>query len=244
MAEPGTLILGGMALLMLLAGGKKKGNGGNGPIIDPNNSDPLPGGSKAGYLPKGQGYGKQIPDDFTPNDLWISDDCQAFVMGQNWLPMVDGLSPYQWMMLPENLENWLGIYEHFAAQNEEMGPDAIVLDFGGTFAARFPAYKLAGNTFGDFYTYAEVGIYPDQISMVSQFTREAVAQASPGAGSCVDSLPAGGGNVTKAQWLQKFQAWRRDYPGFDYLLGLVSLASVDGIQGALDEYVGGMEFGA
>lgn len=102
--EP-TVIVGGALLLLMMLGGKKKG-GKVGPLEpgekptplpgghDKGPSDPLPGGSKGGHLPKSKGYSP--PSDMTTTDLWISPDCQAWVAGEDYHPYVGNQDAYDW----------------------------------------------------------------------------------------------------------------------------------------------------
>jgi hypothetical protein len=217
-----------------------------GPLIVPDNSDELPDNSKDGFLPKGKGYGSQIPTGMTSNDLWISDDCRAFIVGQDWLPTVNGLDPYSWMMRPEQTARWDKINTFMEAQGDvpiEQIPKAIVIDFGSLIQARYPPYpKYKGAYWGDFETYAEVGIYPTELPMVSQFALEVLSEVSPSAASCVNTIPEGGASVTKAQWEKGFAKWRSNYTALDYLLGFIGAASVVDIQAAIDSHESGMEF--
>jgi len=253
MPEPVVIVGGGLLLLALLGGKKKNGGGPLKPLIDPddpNKTDPIPGGSKSGWLPKGGGYGKQIPDGMTSNDLWVSDDCQAFVMGQNWLPTVGALSPYQWMAQEENLLKWNVINQTMLAEIGDGSdpihtmPNAIVLDFAGQVGARVPgAYvsKSLPSSWGDYNSYAEVGIYPSDLPMSVRFAIQALADSSPSAAACAETLPGAGG-ANAAQWQASFRAWRKEYPALDFLLSFITSASVADIQSAIDEYEGGIEF--
>lgn len=102
--EPTVLVGGAIMLLMMLGGGKKGGKHGPlgkgdepTPLPDGHKkggSDGLPDGTKKGHLPKGKGYAP--PADMTTTDIWVSPDCQAYIVGEDWYPTVGGVDAYDW----------------------------------------------------------------------------------------------------------------------------------------------------
>ncbi len=261
MPEP-VVVVGGALLLLAMLGGKKKKGGGPGSLLDPKKSDPLPQGSKGGFLPKGKGYGSQIPQDMTSEDLWISDDCQAFVMGQNWLPMVDGMSAYQWMLQEPQLEEFKQIDKAISARGassyisgDQQGadipliqlPDVVVMDFAKQLqgALRFNPLGSLGQTkvfWGDYWSVAYVGIYPQEIPLSARFAIKALGQSSMAAGTCAETLPSAAGQGL-AQWNTAFKDWQEDYPVISYILGIIQLGAAPDITLAIDEALPSLGFG-
>ena len=108
--DPASLLfIGGAAFVLWLIGGKKKKRRPpgviTGPCVPPNckipppstgPSDPLPPGSGGGHLPKGGGY--RPPPGMKTNEVWVSDDCQAFIYGSEWFPVAGDKDAYQWFV--------------------------------------------------------------------------------------------------------------------------------------------------
>lgn len=238
----GAAILAGLAFVGLGKKPKKKST-----PFDPTDTDPLPDNSD-GYLPKDKDYGSQIPANMTAKDLWISDDCKAYIVGKQWLPTVNGLGPYMWMLQPAQLAAWEKINKAImdAAPNSEaihLIPNAIVIDFGSLIQGRYPLYpEYKNSSWGDFETYAEVGVHPDSPSMVTRFSVAALSGSSAAGKTCADTLFFAKPGVTKAQWKAEYQAWRNKYPALDYLLGFIGAASVLDIQAAIDSHLSVMDF--
>lgn len=240
----GAAILGGLAMSDIFTSSKSKKSTGSKSTTE---SDPLPDGAEDGFLPKDKDYGSQIPNDMTSGDLWVSDDCKAFLVGKHWMPRVGGLDPYQWMLQPEQITAWEKINHAMMQAGEtkpiDKIPNAIVVDPGALIQARYPPYpRYKGAQWGDFETYAEVGIYPTDLPMVTRFELAVLQGTSPSAASCANTIPAGGPLKTKAQWEAAFKTWQQKFPGLSHLLGFIGAASVVDIQAAIDSHLSGLDF--
>ncbi len=72
-------------------GGGGQGGGG-GATLPP--SAPLPGDAGAGYLHPDDVV--LVPPNFHSMMLWVSPNCRSWLIGADYIPTVDDLTPYQW----------------------------------------------------------------------------------------------------------------------------------------------------
>jgi hypothetical protein len=217
--EPATGIV--IVGLILLLAGKKRRAPPTPPTPGPlGPSDPLPDGTKTdpttgekwGHLPKGSD--QSWLDGMRDNELRISPDCQGFVVGEKWVPTFDGMTAAQWM--EANLAAWDTLDAEMDAVDQGSGWPLIV-DFGRTFQMRFPGHTPTWTH----HTYVEMGLYPGHLPMVTRFILGVIGEVSE---SCADTLPSGAG-IPLAEWQRRFEQWRAEYPGLDFLCGLLVLAS-------------------
>lgn len=199
--EP-TIVLGGAMLLLMMLGGKKKGGAGPaGPLKpgdtptplpqghDKGGSDKLPSGSGKGHLPKGKGY--YPPDDMTTTDLWISPDCQAYVMGVDWHPWVAGQDAYDW-------------YRDLGGARDS-SPEGI------------DAANLYWDQTGDWEPWNGEAFAYHQ-STVDLFALEVIMEASP---LCAETIPRFEQYEYFDDWQTAFHLWLTQYPALGELLVLI-----------------------
>ncbi len=229
--DPASLvILGGIALAIWLFGGKKKRRPGagviTGPCVPPNckipppvvgPTDPLPGGSGGGHLPKGGGY--RPPPDMKTNQVWVSDDCQAFISGSEWFPAAGGKDAYQWFTdyiftgTPE--WDWADWWREYHA-----GRMVEVIKEGGAELNHAEALRawswgvVPGDSISGFFQ----GRFPDwpvQYSTIKQsipeptfaFAEEVLTELAP---QCAP--PRWRDYETSSAWVADYTAWRREFP--------------------------------
>ena len=206
-----------VGLVLLFAGmfarKKKKTSGGGplrpGPDVDrptpttrpPGPSDPLPGGSKGGHLPKDQGYAP--PADMTTADLWVSPDCQAWVAGADWIPMAEGLDPYDYFIGYDNGRSYTeGAMElNQAAWDENLDVYAF-------------EYKPG----------------PLNVSVMQEFLYEMLAEEAP---LCAETLPMPWEYDDPDEYDMDMEAWVASYPALVGLLeyARTEAAEVTAVQG-------------
>lgn len=225
MPEP--VVLGGAALLlMMMLGGKKKKGGPVGPLapgdkptpLPPGHqagpSDPLPGGSKYGHLPKDKGYAP--PPDMTTTDIWISPDCQGYLVGADWLPSVGGgMEPGMWLhdvFLSGGGTPWLDWIV-------EQGP--------------FGMADMSESRFMVGYLY---GRYPDLEAPMDNFARSVLSEASP---LCAETMPHqwdfGEANMDEDAFRDAYTAWAQEYPEMDKLMGEI-IREAAGVEEGTGDY--------
>jgi len=233
--EPTVLVGGAIMLLMMLGGGKKGGK--HGPLDkgdkptplpdghDKGGSDGLPDGSKHGHLPKGKGYAP--PADMTTTDLWVSPDCQAYVVGEDWYPTVEGMDPYVWFKTVYNEDavftagtpqaQWMEhVNEVFYMLRDEA--DAANRDFilfeGNKYDLDFwaiPAYYF--------------GRFNDMMSPADAVATLVLREASP---LCEGTMPLMGDYETEDDFSDAWEEWAARYPALADVYWIIRESAVDG----------------
>jgi hypothetical protein len=220
----------------MMLGGKKKKNGKVGPLKPgdkptplpgghkPGPSDPLPPGSKGGHLPKSKGY--RPPDDMATTDIWVSPDCQAYVIGEDWWPTVEGQDPYMWFLdmygLPYHADDpWAVAWHDFVRdmfaravqQAADAGRDFIVYE-GQNYGVNmwdFPGW--------------DVGRFPDIYSVADAFTEAVFEEISP---LCAEEMPRFEqyGDDEEA-WSDAWDEWAEKYPKMEELVAAIRWMAIE-----------------
>jgi hypothetical protein len=215
--EPTVVVGGALLLLMMLGGGKKKGK--HGPLQpsdeptplpeghDKGPSDELPGGTKKGHLPKGKGYAP--PSDMTTGDLWISPDCQAYVIGKDYYPTLAGMDAYDWY-------RDIGL----ARDSSPTGVEAAELYYA--------------KTQDDEPWQGE--IFPEHQATVDLFALQVLAEASP---LCAATVPRFEQYDYYDDWEMAFHFWLTQYPALgELLVAIIDYATFGGEQRTLEDWAG------
>lgn len=233
--EPTVLVGGAIMLLMMLGGGKKKG--GRGPLKEGDSptplpdgntqggTDKLPDGSKHGHLPKGKGYAP--PADMTTTDLWVSPDCQAYVVGADWYPTIEGVDAYIWFKTVYNadavntpgtlpalwVEHVMDVYYMLTGEALEANRNFVLFD-GNQYGM-----KLWDMPAWDF------GRFNDMISPADAVATLVLREASP---LCEETMPLMGDYDTEDDFGDAWEIWATQYPALQEVYWVIRGAAVDG----------------
>lgn len=208
-----TLIAAGVVFLLMLGGGKK---GASGPPIPPGNvptplppgtkprsSEKLPKGASKGHLPKGSGY--EAPDGWETRGIWVSSDCQAWMVTSDWYPTAAGLDAYEWF------------------RNQALD---------GDFQADSPWYDLVFQTAvaddvlpEDVKGALTLERWPDINSPAEAFTVGVLLEVAP---LCADTLPLMNQYATEDEWKLALEEWAQAYPALSKLAHLISNEALGG----------------
>jgi hypothetical protein len=227
MPEP-IAVIGGAALLLMMLMGKKK-PGKVGPLkpgdkptpLPPGTkkgpSDDLPPGSKGGHLPKNKGY--RPPDDMTTTDIWVSPDCQAYLVGAEWYPTFEDQDAYTSFMAaygPDNaddprVQEWVevisAVFLQALQEADKAGRDFIIYD-GQRYEPNlwdFPGYLIG---------YFPTGIY----SPADAFTLGVLTEVAP---LCADTVPMFQDFDAEDEWSDAYDTWVDRYPAIDDLMKII-----------------------
>ncbi len=234
--DPASLLfIGGAAFVLWLIGKKKKRRGAPGVITDPcrtpdcgpgdvtipppntGPSDPLPPGSGGGHLPKGGGY---KPPPMGPDQLWIADDCQAFVYGSEWYPTTAGKDAYMWFTdyiftgTPEwDWADWWR--EYYSGRVGEIIQEGGVEPDNHAHALKMWSWGVVpGDSISGFFQ-GRFPDWPSQYTTIKQtipeptfaFAEEVLGELAP---QCAP--PRWRDYETASEWVADYTAWRRKFP--------------------------------